>query len=173
MDPFIGEIRLFPWGYAPTGWLPCDGRLLQITQNQALWSLLSNTYGGDGKSTFALPDLQGRVPIQTNMPTIKTAANGGEEGVVLTVATMPAHTHQPYGVSANANKANINGNLPAKAVLSNGSTGSPLYGPLTAPVSLAGAAVGPAGAAQPHPNMQPFLVLNFCIASQGLYPTRP
>lgn len=178
MEPFLGEIRLFPWPWAPTGWLLCNGAVLPIVNNQALASLLGNRYGGDGKTTFGVPDLRGRVPVDMGTSADITYAQGdvgGAEGVALTMATMPPHSHDTYGFDqSNATKAIINGNLPGKATLSTTGSATPIYSsmpnPLAETIALNSATIGPTGAGAPHPNMQPFLVLNFCIASSGLWP---
>lgn len=181
MDPFLGEIRLFPWGYAPRGWLPCDGRQLPLPQNTALFALLGVQYGGDGRTNFNLPDLRGRVPMHTGMGADKTMYKQGQasgsETVTLTVANMPQHTHSVYGdataVPTNAAvvpTANVPG-IPINAKLT---TLPSLYAPLsTGPLlALDSSAVTQTGAGAAHENRQPYLVLNYCIAVQGIFPPR-
>ena len=172
-DPFLAEIRIFPFTFAPTGWAFCDGRLLPISQNTALFSLLGTYYGGDGKSTFALPDLQGNAamhPGQGQGLSLRDLGEiGGAEAVTLLVSEMPIHNHT---LMASAEEANDDD--PAQATWAN-SPGVPLYQPRNAGnfVNLAFQALPPAGGGLPHNNMQPYLTLNFCIALQGVYPARP
>jgi microcystin-dependent protein len=162
-EPYLGEIKIISWGSAPNGWALCDGQLLPIQQNQPLFSLLGTTYGGDGRTTFALPDLRGRVPTHVGAGLVQ-GQTGGEESHPLAVAEMPAHNHAPVGSSANANSTVGNGLL-AKAAF-------PLYAPNQANlVPLAPAVVASVGGNQPHANMQPSLVLNFVIAIRGQFPS--
>lgn len=168
MDPFVAEIRILPTNFAPTGWAFCNGQLLPISQNTALFSLLGTTYGGDGKSTFALPNLQGTAPMHPGQGPGLSLRDlgevGGEETVTLTQAQTPSHTH------------------PLNADSGSPTTGSPANAALASPAALrkySAAAdlepmvpIGAAGGSQPHNNMQPYLTLNFCIALQGVYPPR-
>jgi microcystin-dependent protein len=168
--PFVGEVQIFAGNYAPTGWALCDGQLMAIAQNTALFSLLGNTYGGDGISTFALPDLRGRVPIHPGQGNGLSNRNlgevGGAETQTLSAAQMPSHTHT-MGASA----ANGATDSPGGRVLARAPGAIPQYG-ATANVDLAAAAVGSSGGGQPHNNMQPYLTLNYIIALQGIYPSR-
>ena len=170
-DPFIAEIRIFPSNFAPQGWAFCNGQLLPIAQNTALFSLLGTTYGGDGHTVFALPDLRDRFPMHPGQGPGLSLRDLGETGGSATVTPaatqMPTHTHAPAGSSLAAETA-----TPSATVLP-AATAAPVYGPLTDPVSLAAEALAPAGGGQPHENRQPYLALNFCIALQGIYPPRP
>lgn len=170
MDPFVAEIRIFPFNFAPRGWAWCNGQLLPISQNTALFSLLGTTYGGDGRSTFALPDLQGRAPMHPGQgPGLSLhdlGETGGAETVALLESEIPAHTHQ-------VRWSDLDGDLPLPGpvrALGN-SSGGLAYGTGTDAV-LAGQALAPAGGGQPHNNLQPYLTFYFCIALQGVYPPR-
>lgn len=167
VDPFLGEIRLLSFGFAPTGWAMCNGEVMSITQNQALFTLLGTTFGGNGTTTFALPDLRDRVPIGAGSYSL--GWNGGEEAHALTISEMPAHTHAVRGTTAAISTPNPQGNLLG--------TTPPTFGPLyksTAAnrVALNTAAIAKAGISQPHSNMQPFLTISFAIALIGTYPSR-
>jgi microcystin-dependent protein len=172
-DPFVAEIRVFPFNFAPKGWAWCNGQLLPLSQNTALFSLLGTTYGGDGKSTFALPDLQGRAAMHPGQgPGLSLhdlGETGGAETVTLLQSEIPAHAH-----SVNAQNSNSNLNDPANTVLGRPFGGGTLYKlPAAANVgSMAAEAVGPAGGAQPHNNLQPYLTFYFNIALQGVFPPR-
>lgn len=167
MDPFLGEIRLFPWDWAPTGWRLCDGSILPISQYTALFALLGTQYGGDGRTNFALPDLRGRAPIHFGS-SYSQGETDGSETVSLTLSTMPAHNHALQGTSTIGDKPSpINNSLAQLA-----STAHPHYSAPAPAVALNPASVQPAGSGQPHENMQPFLVLNFCIATNGIFPSR-
>ena len=163
-DQFIGEIRMLPFGFAPKNWALCNGQLMAIAQNQALFSLLGTTYGGNGVQNFALPNLQGRIPIHRsgNYP---QGNQGGEEAHTLTVNEVPAHTHVVTGSSNGPSQPSpLNGFWPTGGALTpyaSGSDGS----------AMAGQAVTTVGG-QPHENRPPFLVLTFCIALQGIFPSR-
>lgn len=169
-EPFIGEIRPFGFNFAPRGWAQCNGQLLPISQNTALFSILGTTYGGDGKSTFALPNLQGVVPMGNGQgPGLSPRAlgqKGGSETVVLTSQQIPPHTH-----SANCNAGNGNQLAPAGNVWAQDAGGSREYGD-TGPSQMAAGAVGNVGGDQAHTNLQPYQVVNYCIALQGIYPPR-
>lgn len=160
-EPFLGEVRLMSFGFAPKGWALCNGQLLPINQNQALFSLLGTTYGGNGQTTFALPNLQGRTPTHMNPDALGAAQ--GEENHLLTQGEIPGHTHQLSGTSAAATTL-----VPAANVLA---TATNLYGNPPATTLLPGTLL-PAGGSQPHTNMQPYLVINFCIALQGIFPSQ-
>ena len=175
MDPFVAEIRIFPFNFAPVGWATCDGQLLPISQNTALFSLLGTYYGGDGKTTFALPNLQGRVPVhQGQGPGLADYALGQEGGtptVTLLQSEMPAHSH---GLSASGGAADEEGlKNPANAAPGAVQATAALYGPLSSNIgAMAPEALAVAGGAAPHNNVQPSLTLTFCIAMQGVYPPR-
>lgn len=175
-DPFVAEIRIFPFNFAPKGWAFCDGQLLPISQNTALFSLLGTVYGGDGKSTFALPDLQGSVPMHPGqgpgLSLFDLGQIGGSETITLLQSEMPAHTH---GVGRALNDAG-NSITPVNSVWAQSAAGrgaAALYkeGSPTGPVN--NQSLNLAGGGLPHNNMQPYLTLNFCIALQGVFPARP
>jgi microcystin-dependent protein len=170
-DPFVAEIRIVGFNFAPTGWAFCDGQLLPISQNTALFSLLGTTYGGDGKSTFALPDLQGSAPMQPGQgPGLSLhdlGETGGSETVTLLESEIPAHSHS-VSISTQPAVARQPG-----AQLTAVATGVGLYGPnsgATTPLAPQAASVG--GGSFPHNNLQPYLTLNFIIAMQGIFPPR-
>jgi microcystin-dependent protein len=163
-DPFLGEVKIFGFPFAPKGWALCNGQFLPINQNQALFSLLGTTYGGNGQTTFALPNLQGRTPMHFGGSHIQGEA-GGAEAVTLTMSEMPAHIHLVNASSSPGDDPN-----PGSHVLA-----SPLNLSYRAPDSstaLAAGTIGNVGGSQPHPNMQPFLTLSFCIALVGIFPSR-
>lgn len=162
-EPFLGEIRLFPTNFAPRGWVQCNGQLLQVLKNQSLFAVIGNTYGGDGRTTFAVPNLQGRTPVHVSAGTPFGQA-GGEEAHVLTINEMPQHTHQATGGS-DALSATPSGNAWGT------SASVTPYEP-TANAKMAPNALANAGSSQAHMNMQPYTVLNFCIAVEGLFPPR-
>jgi microcystin-dependent protein len=171
-DPFVAEIRIFPFNFAPKGWAFCDGQLLPLSQNTALFSLLGTTYGGDGKSTFALPDLQGRAPMHPGQgPGLSLhdlGETGGSETVTLLESEIPAHLH-----SINADSALGDLNAPgADRGLARSVGGSAYIADTTGLVTMAPQALAVAGGDQPHNNMMPYLTLNFCIALQGVFPPR-
>jgi microcystin-dependent protein len=178
-DQFVAEIRIFPFDFPPTGWALCDGQLLPISQNTALFSLLGTTYGGDGKSTFALPNMQGSTPMQQGQGQGLTerflGEMSGSETVTLIQSEMPLHNHGLMAANESATVAD-----PSNAVLAKGNydtgtqSGAVAFYQTAAPnVQLNPMAVGIAGGSQPHGNMQPYLTLNFCIALQGIFPQRP
>jgi microcystin-dependent protein len=172
MDPFVAEIRIFPFNFAPKGWAWCDGQLLPLSQNTALFSLLGTTYGGDGKSTFALPDLQGRAPMHPGQgPGLSLhdlGETGGSETVTLLESEIPAHSH-----ALNARESDGLERAPVGQYFATGigismyqaQSGNPV-------VQLAPEACAPAGGDQPHNNLQPYLTFYFCIALQGVFPPR-
>jgi microcystin-dependent protein len=185
-EPFLGEIKLFSFQKAPTGWSWCNGAIMTIQQNQGLYSLIQTKFGGDGKTTFALPNLQGRTPLglsytapdATRSAYNRDGLNGGSETVTLTNVTVPSHQHLVQGNTGNGNQLVPAGGIPATSVSS--TAGSPtnfsIYLPSsawTANATLAAGTIAPAGGGQGHNNMQPYLVLNFCIAtSNAIYPPR-
>jgi len=162
-EPFLAEIRLMSFNFPPKGWAFCNGQFLPINQNQALFSLLGTTYGGNGQTTFALPDLRGKTPI--HMGSAHTLGEtAGQEAVTVNISQLPAHTHQAASVSASASTNSPNGAyLAASAAV--------YHGPTTL-ISLHPATITTVGGSQPHTNMQPFLALNFCIALQGIFPSQ-
>ncbi len=163
-EAYLSEIRIFPWTFAPKGWALCNGALLQIAQNNALYSLLGINFGGDGKTTFGLPNLIGRVPIHLGTK-YGFAKSGGEVSHKLTVAEIPAHTHQAVASGDTANSGAAAGNYWGVSTY-------PLYASGTPTASMAGNAISTIGTDTPHQNMAPSLVLNFCICTIGVYPPR-
>jgi microcystin-dependent protein len=170
-DPFVAEIRIFPFNFPPRGWAWCDGQILPISQNTALFSLLGTTYGGNGQSTFALPDLQGRAPMHPGQgPGLSLhdlGETGGSDTVTLLASEIAAHSHALMASSSTANRTAPAGNSFARTA--SGAT------PYTSPaplVSMSDQALAPAGGGQPHNNLQPYLTLNFNIALQGVFPPR-
>ena len=179
-DPFVAEIRIFPFNFAPKGWAWCDGQLLAISQNTALFSLLGTTYGGDGKSNFALPNMQGNAPMHPGqgpgLAIHDLGEMGGSDTVSLLESEIPAHSHTVMSVAAfNASDNSPQNNVLAKAAAIGAALNAYVPGsPNPAPVvHMADTAIAPAGGDQPHNNMQPYLTLNFCIALQGVFPPRP
>lgn len=165
-EPFLGEIRLAAFSYAPRGWALCNGQTLPITQNQALFSLLGITFGGDGRSTFGLPDLRGRVPMQPQ--TLPQGAVGGEDAHLLTMGEMPGHIHQVLARDAQGTTSS-----PANAAWGQQPDNTYTANVSSALTPLSPGAIAPAGGGQAHQNWSPYLVLNFIIALQGVYPSRP
>jgi microcystin-dependent protein len=166
-DAFIGDIKLTAFGFAPKGWALCNGQLLAISQNQALFSLLGAAYGGNGVTTFALPDLRARVPLHAGATAggnYDIGQQGGEAGHTLTVSEIPVHTHP---VRADASPGTVS--VPGGALLAGSAQAA--YG-ASADTAMNPLAAGPAGESQPHPNLPPFLVLNFIICLNGIYPPR-
>lgn len=168
-DPFVAEIRIVPFNFAPRGWAFCDGQLLPLSQNTALFSLLGTTYGGNGKSNFALPDLQGRAPMHPGQgPGLSLhdlGETGGSETVALLESEIPSHSHQARGSGADADTPS-----PTSASWAGSEAGDSLR--KTASGTFGPQALAPAGGDQPHNNMQPYLTLNFIIALQGVFPQR-
>ena len=169
-DPFVAEIRIFPFNFAPKGWAWCDGQLLPLSQNTALFSLLGTTYGGNGKSNFALPDLQGRAPMHPGQgPGLSLhdlGETGGSETVSLLESEIPAHSH-----ALNASQADGISQTPVNEQLAAG-IGIGQYAAPSALTQLSPNALAPAGGDLPHNNMQPYLTFYFCIALQGVFPPR-
>lgn len=171
-DPFVAEIRIFPFNFAPKGWAWCDGQLLPLSQNTALFSLLGTTYGGDGKSNFALPDLQGRAPMHPGQgPGLSLhdlGETGGSETVTLLESEIPAHAHALRAVADPGDLAD-----PTNRSLARAATGNPYQTVSNANlVQMAPEAIAPAGGDQPHNNLQPYLTFYFNISLQGVFPPR-
>jgi microcystin-dependent protein len=171
-EPFLGEIRMMGFSFNPRGWALCNGQLMSISQNTALFALLGTTYGGDGISTFALPDLQGRVAIHqgqgTGLPSYTIGERAGETTHTLITTEMPMHNH----LVAAANVADATS--PASAFPGSDTRGTPLtvYNSTTDGTTMSPSMVGIAGGSQPHNNMQPYLTINYCIALEGIFPSR-
>lgn len=164
-QPYVGEIRMFGGNFAPAGWMFCEGQLLPISENETLFQLIGTTYGGDGESTFALPDLRGRIPVHQGNGMI-LAETGGAEAVTLTVNQLPAHTH-PFLASADPNNTlNPGGN-----VLGTTSTATPYFA-ATPALALSPQAITPVGGSQPHSNFQPYLCISFIISLFGIFPSQ-
>ncbi len=164
-EPFLSEIRIMSFVFAPKGWALCDGQLLPINQNQGLFSLLGTTFGGDGRVNFALPDLRGRTPIHVGSGHT-LGERGGEQAHTVSIAEIPTHTHV-LNASASAGTQSA---LNASNVLARPENNR-IYGPASSLVALSAASVANVGGSQAHLNMQPFLVLSFCIALQGIFPS--
>lgn len=162
-EPFLSEIRLMSFVFAPRGWALCNGQLLPINQNQALFSLLGTTFGGDGRVNFGLPDLRGRSPMHVG-GSHTLGERGGEQAHTLGIGAMPTHTHAVHAASGTGTQLIPANNLLAVANL-------PFYRTPDALAAMSPATVGNAGGSQAHINMQPFLTLNFCIALQGIFPS--
>ena len=169
-DPFVAEIRIFPFIFPPTGWAFCNGQLMPISQNTALFSLLGTTYGGDGKSTFALPNMQGNAPMHPGQgPGLSLhdlGEQGGSQTVTLLESEMPSHGHAVNASAAEGTTGDPSGQLVASGI------GVNMYSSSINPTTLNPNAVSPTGGDQPHNNMQPYLTLNFNIALQGVFPPR-
>ena len=161
-EPFLGEVRLFAFTYPPKGWALCNGQLMSISQNAALFSILGTTYGGNGTTNFALPNLQGKVAVHSGNG-IVLGQTGGSQSVTLTTNQIN-HSHQ-VSTNATANSVSAAGNFPAS------SPAGSLYGP-TADTAMNPAILSPNGGSQPHNNLQPYLVVLYCIALQGIFPSR-
>lgn len=173
-DPFIGEIKMYGFGWAPRGWATCDGQLIPISQNQALFSLLGTTYGGDGRTTFALPNLQGRLPMHQGDGPGRTPRRmgqaGGQEQVTLTTQQLPAHNHTLEVDNSSGRTGGANSADPAGHVL--GRPNTKIYSDRAPDSQMDSKTIGDTGGNQAHDNMPPFQVINFCIALVGLYPSR-
>lgn len=170
MDPFVAEIRIFPFNFAPRGWAFCNGQILPLSQNTALFSLLGTTYGGNGQSTFALPNMQGNAPMHPGqgpgLSLYDLGQTGGSETVSLLVSEIPSHSH---GVSASAGDGTDQSPNNEKLATGIGIGQYAVPGALT---QLSPNALAPTGGGQPHNNMMPYLTLNFCISLQGVFPPR-
>src|SRR5689334_20760708 len=166
MDPFVAEIRIFPFNFAPKGWAFCDGQILPLSQNTALFSLLGTTYGGNGKSNFALPNLQGSVPMHPGQgPGLSLhdlGETGGTETVTLLESEIPSHAHTVRAAATTADDNDAEGKVLAVPP-------SPTYGAPGNNTNLSFNSIAPAGGSLPHNNMQPYLTFNFCIALQGVF----
>ena len=162
-QPFIGELRMFAGNFAPAGWAFCDGRLLSIAEYDMLFNLIGTTYGGDGQSTYAVPDLRGRIPIHQGNGFI-LGETGGAEEITLTTQQIPAHSHPLIATTSVANQSSPSNNVPAQ------STAADLYIEDTATAALAPNSVAPVGGSQPHTNFQPYLCVDFIISLFGLFP---
>ena len=160
--PFLAEIKIISWNFPPKGWAFCNGQLLPINQNQALFSILGTTYGGDGRTTFALPDLRGRAPVHMGNG-FTEGQRGGEISHTVIMSEMPAHNHLPQGNTGAPSQGNPAGNF--WAALAGSYSGS-------ANSNMNPASISQVGGSQPHQNMQPYLVLNFIIALQGIFPSQ-
>ena len=169
-EPFVGEIRMFAGNFAPRGWALCDGQLLAVSQNDALFSLLGTIYGGDGRTTFGLPDLRGRIPVHAGqgpgLSERRLGAKGGAEQVTVTVNQLPSHTHPAQASDDLGTTPNPAGAAPAK------STTVDAYAASAPTVDMSTQAVTSVGGSQSHTNLQPFLCVHFIIALVGIYPSR-
>lgn len=164
-QPFIGEIRMFAGNFAPVGWSFCNGAIIPIDQNDALFNLIGTTYGGDGQTTFALPNLQSRVPIHVG-PGFALGQSGGTETVTLTTSQIPAHSHVPL---CNGSPGTQQG--PDNGFWAEPSSGT-IYSTAAPSLAMASSAIGSAGGSQPHDNMIPFLVINFILSLFGVFPSQ-
>lgn len=165
-QPYVGEIRIFAGNFAPAGWMFCEGQIIPISENETLFNLIGTTYGGDGQSTFALPDLRSRIPIHQGNGFI-LAETGGAEEVTLTVNQIPAHSHALLATNNTATTATAAGQVMAG---STGATVSP-FGTDAPQINLAPASIGAVGGSQPHTNVQPYLCVNFIISLFGIFPS--
>lgn len=174
MDPFVGEIRLLPYNFAPVGWQDCDGSILSISENETLYTLIGTTYGGDGVNTFAVPDLRGRLPIHqgtgAGLSPYVIGQQSGTETVTLTAAQMPAHTHIVIETSSVATSGTPASTLELGAISGDWMYTGDISG-LT-PFAAAGAMISSAGGSQPHENTMPTLTVRFCISLYGIYPSQ-
>jgi microcystin-dependent protein len=162
-QPYVGEIRMFAGNFAPAGWMFCEGQLLPISENETLFQLIGTSYGGDGQSTFSLPDLRGRIPIHQGNGFVLAEA-GGAEDVTLTAQQIPSHSHPLLASTATALNSSPTGSLLGNQTLAN------MYVEDVANVDLAATAIGPVGGSQPHTNFQPYLCVSFIISLFGIYP---
>jgi microcystin-dependent protein len=165
-QPYVGEIRMFAGNFAPAGWMFCEGQLLSISENETLFQLIGTTYGGDGQSTFALPDMRGRIPLHQGNGFI-LAETGGAEEITLTMGQIPAHSHPLLGSQSLATSTAPQNNLPAL-------TASPTITPYSTDfplTTMSPSMLGPVGGSQPHTNFQPYLCVNFIISLFGIFPS--
>lgn len=170
-EPFLAEVRIVGFNFAPRGWAFCDGQILPINQNQSLYSLLGTTYGGDGRTSFGLPDMRGRAPMHvgaSNGTDHREGQKSGEETHTLSAAEMPQHDHSLHGTNNTANAISPSGAMPAQMPTPVGN----LYRQDTVNTTMASQSILNVGGGQAHNNMQPYLAINFCIALQGLFPSR-
>ena len=170
-QPYVGEIRMFAGNFAPAGWMFCHGQLLPISENETLFQLIGTTYGGDGESTFALPDLRGRIPIHNGSSsggTFQLAQSGGSESVIVTQTQVPPHAHALKASTLTATLASPIGTVPADA----SAAGALLYSEFPPASPMHASAIAPAGAHQPHENRMPFLCLSFIISLFGIFPSQ-
>lgn len=163
-QPYVGEIRMFAGNFAPAGWQFCEGQLLPISENETLFQLIGTTYGGDGQSTFALPDLRGRLPVHQGNGFI-LAETGGAEEITLTVPQIPSHSHPMLASGSTGNESTPNGNVQAS------SPNVRVYRPGSPNAILSAQAQTPAGGSQPHDNKMPYLCVNFIISLFGIFPS--
>ena len=178
-EPFLGEIKIISWNFPPKGWTFCNGQLLPINQNQALFAILGTTYGGNGQTNFGLPNLQGRVPFHVGNG-IVLGELGGETAHTLNITELPAHQHSFVAANVQADTTSANGNTPSNAVMTakgvaattSGNVDVSIYGAAPPNQTMNPAMMLPTGGNQPHENMSPYLVLNFIIALQGIFPSQ-
>lgn len=163
-QPYVGEIRMFAGNFAPAGWMFCEGQLLPISENETLFQLIGTTYGGDGESTFALPDLRGRIPLHQGNGFI-LAETGGAEEITLTVQQIPAHSHPLLATMTVANDQTPSQNVLAQTGTFDGYQSSPPT------ANMAPQSIGPVGGSQPHTNFQPYLCVDFIISLFGIFPS--
>ena len=168
-QPYVGEIRMFGGNFAPAGWMFCEGQLLPISENETLFNLIGTTYGGDGQSTFALPDMRGRLPIHQGNGFV-LAETGGAEEITLTVNQIPAHSH-PMLATANGQQLSPS-NSTTLATPTSTQAGISIYGPGPASVTIGPSTIGPTGGSQPHTNFQPYLCVDFIISLFGIFPSQ-
>lgn len=164
-QPYVGELRIFAGNFAPVGWMFCEGQLLPISENETLFNLIGTTYGGDGQSTFALPDLRGRLPLHQGNGHI-LAETGGAEEVTLTVSQIPGHSHAMLGASGNGSQAGPQGNVLASSTLLKAYSGE------VPDTAMAATSVTSIGGNQPHTNFQPYLCVNYIISLFGIFPSQ-
>ncbi len=169
-QPYVGEIRMFAGSFAPAGWMFCEGQLLPISENEVLFQLIGTTYGGDGQSTFGLPDLRGRLPVHFGTgsfgTTYQLAEAAGTEAVTLTVQQIPVHNHPAGCLNTDGNSSWSNGGLPAVNTTANA------YGAMPPSIAMNAAAVAPVGGSQQHTNFQPYLCVDFIISLFGIFPSQ-
>lgn len=164
-QPYVGEIRMFAGNFAPAGWMFCEGQLLPISENETLFNLIGTTYGGDGQSTFALPDLRGRLPLHQGNGFI-LAETGGAEEVTLTTQQIPVHNHPAGCISTDGNSVSPTGGLPSV------NTTALAYGAMPPQTPMNAASIAPVGGSQPHTNFQPYLCVDFIISLFGIFPSQ-